>query len=110
MDVVFATKKLQRQFSDHRELRRGWGEEGAKKIALRLQQLASAVSLADMSGLPGRCHELTGDRAGELAVDVHQPYRLVFRPTAHPPPVKADGGLDWGRVESVTILEVVDYH
>ncbi len=110
MEVVFQNEKDKRAFSDHRSLQRRWGAEGAKKVARRLQQLAAAPSLADMRALPGRCHELGADRKGQLAVDVYHPYRLVFRPTANPPPAKPDGGLDWSAVDSVTIVEIVDYH
>jgi toxin HigB-1 len=97
-------------FSTHSELQKRWGAEGAKKISLRLQQLAAAPTLAELRGLPGRCHELTGDRDGQLAVDVHHPFRLVFRPSEDPPPETDDGGLDWRAVESVTVIEMVDYH
>ncbi len=110
MEVLFPTDKLKRQFSDHRRLQRRWGDVGATKIALRLQQLAAADTLEDMRQLPGRCHELTGDRRGRLAIDLHHPFRLVFRPTDNPPPLKGDGGLDWSAVDSVTVEEVVDYH
>ena len=110
MEVLFPSEKLRRAFSSHGVLQRDWGQDGAKKIALRLQQLAAAPSLAEMRSLPGRCHELTGDRAGELAVDVHKGYRLVFRPTSKPPPRKPDGGLDWTLVDSITVTEIVDYH
>lgn len=110
MDVLFITEKLQKQLSNQRDLQRRWGDSGAKRIALRLQQLAAAVTLEDVRELPGRCHELVGDRTGELAVDVHQGHRLIFRPTADPPPEKDDGGLDWKQVESITITEIVNYH
>jgi proteic killer suppression protein len=110
MEVLFEDEKLQRQFSNQRDLRRKWGDEGAKRITLRLQQLAAAETLSDMRQLPGRCHELTGDRAGELAVDVHGGHRLIFKPSENPPPTGEGGGLDWRRVESVTVTEVVDYH
>lgn len=110
MDVVFQNEKLQRQFSEHRQLQARYGAVGAKTIGRRIQQLQAAPTLADMRNMPGRCHELTGDRAGQLAVDVHQPYRLIFLPTAQPSPAKADGGLDWNAVDSVTVLEIVDYH
>ncbi len=43
-------------------------------------------------------------------LDVHQPQRLIFTPTASPPPSKPDGGLDWEQVDSVTIIEIIDYH
>lgn len=110
MDVLFITAKLQKQLSNQRDLKRKWGDIGAKRITLRLQQLAAAETLDDMRELPGRCHELVGDRYGELAVDVHQGHRMIFRPTEDPPPEKDDGGLDWSLVESITITEIVNYH
>lgn len=110
MEVLFASDKLKRALSTQRELQRDFGQDGAKKITLRLQQLAAAPALSEMRSLPGRCHELTADRAGYLAVDVHKGYRLVFRPTADPPPEKPDGGLDWAQVDSITVTEIVDYH
>ncbi len=110
MEVLFVNQRLSRQLSSHRELQRRWGEAGARKITLRLQQIEAASTLADMRELPGRCHELTGDRDGHLAVDLHSPYRLVFRPTVNPAPVKEDGGLEWDSVDSVTVTEIVDYH
>jgi proteic killer suppression protein len=110
VDVLFPSQKLQRQLSNQRDLRRLWGKEGAKRITARLQQLTAAVTLEDMRSLPGRCHELTGQRAGELAIDLHQGYRLIFIPAENPPPTKEDGGLDWRRVDSVTVIEIVDYH
>lgn len=89
---------------------RAWGAVGAKKVTLRLQQMQAAGTLEDMRDLPGRCHELGEDRAGTLAVDVHHPFRLVFRPTDDSPPKKPDGGLDWSQVDRLTILEITDYH
>lgn len=53
---------------------------------------------------------VVGRRAGELAVDLHRGHRLIFRPTAVPPLTREDDGLDWTRVKSVTVTEIVDYH
>lgn len=110
MEVLIATAKLNGALSDYRALQKQWGADGAKKITLRLQQLVAATTLADLRTLPGRCHELVGDLDGLLAIDVHQPYRLVLRPTANPAPTKADGGLDWHRVDSVIVVDIIDYH
>jgi proteic killer suppression protein len=60
--------------------------------------------------LPGSCHELHGDRAGQLAIEVTKGMRLVFKPTDNPPPTKPDSGLDCDAVVAITILEVTDYH
>ena len=110
MDVLFATRKLQRRLGSTTEARKVYGDQAAKKIAMRLEQMRAARHLGDLRNLPGRWHELSGDRQGSLACDLVQPYRLIFRATAEPPPLDAHGGLDWPAVESVTITEVVDYH
>lgn len=75
-----------------------------------MADLSAAPTLEDLRTLPGRLHELTGDRKGQLALDLQQPYRLVIEPTEEPAPVKDDGGLDWRRITAVTIVEIVDYH
>lgn len=79
----------------------------------RMQELRAAQSLGDLlppySG-PGRCHELTGNRAGQLSLDLDHPYRLVFEPAHESRPWRPEGGLDWSRVTSVRILGVEDTH
>jgi proteic killer suppression protein len=108
VEVLFTDAKIERAFSDQRELRRRWGAVGGKKITLRLQQLAAAPTMAEMRSLPGWCHALIGDRAGCFAVDVHQPYRLIFRPTSASATSEEPKG--WTVIDSVTIIDVIDYH
>lgn len=110
MDVFFESKQLADVCSTRKTLVRAFGDERAKKIERRLQQLRAASYLDDLRNTPGRCHELTADRAGQLSLDLDHPHRLIFRPTKQPPPSKADGGLDWTTVESVTIIEIADTH
>ncbi len=110
MEIFFKTKKLEGVLARDRDRTRAYGSSAARALSLRLSQLAAANSLAVMRSLPGRCHELHGDRAGQLAVEVRAGLRLIFRPRDDPPPVKADGGLDWNAVDSIVVLEVTDYH
>lgn len=110
MEIWFESRRLQRILSSERELVRRFGASGARKIQARLAQLEAADTLEDMRDLPGRCHELSGDRSGQLAVDVENPNRLIFEPTENPAPTKADGGLDWEAVTAITVIEIVDYH
>ncbi|MBW4578676.1 MAG: hypothetical protein KME42_03765 [Tildeniella nuda ZEHNDER 1965/U140] len=63
-----------------------------------------------MQTLPGRCHELTGDQAGQLSLDLDHPYRLLFIPANDPIPRKKDSGLNWSEVTEVEILGIEDTH
>lgn len=82
----------------------------AKLIRRRLDDLRAAQTLEVMRNLPGRCHELKGDRSGQLSVDLDGPYRLLFNPAHDPIPAKEDGGLDWTRVTAIILLGVVNTH
>ena len=110
MEITFASKKLQKRFSTDSGLRAEYGARMAKIIKRRLADLADADSLDEMRILPGRCHELKENLAGHLAVDLEHPYRLIFVPSDHPRPTKPDGGLDWGKVTRIAIVDVIDYH
>ena len=109
MEVSFEDADFAGTCGSAREMLRRYGQVRAKKIQQRLKALRAAETLADMQSLPGRCHELHGDRAGELSLDLDHPYRLLFRPTVKPDPGPG-GGLDWAAVAAVTIIGVVDTH
>jgi len=94
------TKRLVRQYNTQR----------AKLIHRRLDDLRAADCLEVVRHLPGRCHELKGDRGGQLSFDLDGPYRLLFKPAHEPPPLKPEGGLDWRRVTAIKIIGVVNTH
>ncbi len=48
--------------------------------------------------LPGRFHELSGNRKGQWSCDLDHPFRLIFEPL-----------IEKGEV-NVQIIEIVDYH
>jgi len=90
---------------------KSYGSKRARKIQLRLAQLSAAEQLEDLRNLPGRCHELKGNKRGQLSLDLDHPYRLIFKPADNPPAIKDDdGGIDWKRVKKITILGVEDTH
>lgn len=45
----------------------------------------------------GRCHQLRADRKGQFAVDLVNPFRLVFEKIGE-------------EIQIVKVLEIVDYH
>ena len=109
MDVLFEDADLAEMCADDRELRKRCGAGRAKKIQQRLATLRAAQTLADMRALPGRCHELHGDLAGHLTLDLDHPYRLLLRP-AGDVPTGPGGGLDWSAVGAVVVVAVTDTH
>ena len=111
MVIYFKTKRLQKICSNTNESIKKLGSKMARKLQQRLMELKAASSLADISKVPPpRCHQLSGDRGGQLSVDLEHPYRLLFIPANDPIPVKQDGGLDWAKVTEIEIVEIVDTH
>ena len=111
MEILFKTRKLQKRISSEAELVREYGKENAKMIMRRMLVLQAAECLADVPRRPpDRCHALSGKRKGQYAVDVKHPHRIVLEPATAPPPLLDDGSIDLGRVTSIRILCVEDYH
>jgi plasmid maintenance system killer protein len=110
VEVSFASRKLQKVCESEKELRRAYGTDAAKKVMSRLSDLRAATTLEDMRNLPGRCHELAGDRAGQLAIELAGGRRLVIQPANGWPSGKAGGAHVWGEIDAVQVLEIVDYH
>jgi plasmid maintenance system killer protein len=111
MNIIFKTKKFAKECNDYKLLQIHQGPQRAKLIRRRLDELKAANVLDEIKTLPqARCHELTGDRSGQISVDLDHPYRLLFRPGNNPIPLKPDGGLDWTKVTQIEILGVEDTH
>jgi len=110
MDITFADKKLQKIVNDDREMVKEFGKVRFEKIRKRLTQLQDAVTLESVRDLPGNYHELTGDRKGQWACDLDQPYRLIFEPHENPIPENEHGQYIWLKIEGVEIIEIVNYH
>ncbi len=114
MDILFKKPKDRLISNDESKLKQKYkgNPRRSKLIRARLDELADANNLAAMRFLPQTyCHELKGNRAGQLAVKLDKGFRMVFEPANTPVPKKKDGGLDWARVTAVRILELSeDYH
>jgi plasmid maintenance system killer protein len=108
--ISYKNKRLEKQLTDSRELVKSYGQL-ARKINQRLADLKAAESLAVMRTLPAAgCHELSGERKGQLSITISVNYRLIFESDHIPLPLKADGGLDWQSVSSIRIIGIEDYH
>ncbi len=110
MQLLFATDRDKKLFESKSEPTRRFGPEAAKKIKLRLDDLDAASNMEDMRNLPGKWEELTRDRAAQFSARLAGGLRLIVKPSKQPPPKKPDGGLDWPAIDSVTVIEVTNYH
>lgn len=113
MELSFKSRRLEKEFSEDRKMQKAHGARRAKLLKRRLQVLWVAKCLADFwppySG-PERCHELTGNRRGQLSMDLDHPYRLIFCPEHEPVPLASDGSLSWSSVTAIRIVSVEDTH
>jgi len=110
MEISFANRKLKKECESQPALQGAHGQACARKVMARMADLEAVASLAELHELPGRCHELAGDRQGQLALTLSDGKRLVFEPEDDPPPTKPDGGLNWTAVKAVRLLEIENYH
>ena len=110
MIVSFSDKTLKKVANNDRKLVRKYGQRRADLIKRRLDALRAAETLEDVRYVPGRFHELTGDRKGQWACDLDHPYRLVFVPHEDPIPTDEDGKYIWIEIEGIDVTEIADYH
>ena len=108
--ITFRTKRIQKLCNDSKAATAALGPDQAKRLRRRLDDLNAAHDLAVMRSLPGRTHELSADRKGQLSIDLIHPDRLIFSPADSPPPTKPDGGLDWAAVTAIEVIDIVDTH
>jgi len=111
MVIYFKTKKLQKICNNRTESIKKFGPKMARKLQQRLMELKAASCLDDISRVPPpRCHQLSGNRNGQVSVDLEHPYRLLFIPANNPISVTQDGGLEWAKVTEIEIVEIADTH
>ena len=110
MDIIFKRAKFRKVCNKQKLLVKHYGDRMADLIRRRLDDLTAADNLRVMRFVDGRCHELRGNRKGQLSLDLVHPYRLIFTPAHDPIPKELDGGLDWERVTAVEIIGVDDTH
>ena len=110
LKIDFLSVKDKDFFENSKEVIKKHGPENAKKLQTRLDDLDAAQSMDDMRNLPGKWEELKNDRAGQFSARLHGGLRLIVKPQKQPLPTKPDGGLDWRAIDSIHIIEMVDYH
>ena len=98
MLIEYRKKQLEKVCTDALVARKKYGNLMARKIFQRIGEIEASDTVETMvEHRLGRCHPLTGDRQGQYAVDLVQPYRMVFTK-------------EGDSIQIATIEEIVDYH
>lgn len=98
MDITYRNRKIEKICTDAKTAERTYGKEMSEKIHQRIDEITAADTVEMMIQFHiGRCHSLTQNRKGQYAVDLVQPYRLVFEKNGN-------------EIQIANVLEIVDYH
>lgn len=98
MEITYKNNKIRKICTDSAAAKQVYGKEMAFKIHMRIAEITQADTVEAMIRFGiGRCHPLSQNRKDQYAVDLIQPYRLVFEKKG-------------STIQVVKILEIVDYH
>ena len=106
MHILFEDKNLKKCATDRAYALKTLGQRRAQRYVDRLAQISDAANFEALRGLPGHYHDLVGNRAGQWACDLDQPYRLIFKNTNEGPVAQ----IVWANERTAKMLEIVDYH
>ncbi|MDY9918506.1 proteic killer suppression protein [Porphyromonadaceae bacterium NLAE-zl-C104] len=110
MNITFADKKIKKCANDDRFALKEFGKKRFEILKKRMTALFVVENLEELRDMPGHWHELTGNRKGQWACSLDQPYRLIFEPLEKPIPTDEDGKYIWIEIKAVEIIEITDYH
>ena len=110
MEILYKNRKLAKCAEDEVFSRRNLGTKRSELYILRIGDMMASETMEDLRYLPGHYHELTGNRKGQWACDLDQPYRLIFEPQEKPIPEDEYGSYLWIKIKAVEILDINNYH
>ena len=77
MQIEYATVYLEQLCTDQKRAKSEIGPQCARKLNKYLDILRAATDMKEVPPI-GHLHELTGDRAGQMAFNLDKKMRLVF--------------------------------
>lgn len=78
MEIVFRTRKLEREYEEHQKAVKSYGSEVARRYIQRINIMKEARDIEELMSLPVlRCHALRGNRQGQYGITLTGLYRLI---------------------------------
>lgn len=79
MRVIFANNRLRQCFENYNQAQREWDVAVAKKYIQRITWIVNADNFNDLRQIRSlRLHQLSGQRAGQFAVDLNNRWRIIL--------------------------------
>ena len=79
MRVTFANNRLRQCFENYNQAQREWDVAVAKKYIQRITWIVNADNFNDLRQIRSlRLHQLSGQRAGQFAVDLNNRWRIIL--------------------------------
>ncbi|SHK61876.1 killer suppression protein HigA [Fibrobacter sp. UWEL] len=104
MKILFADRELELCATSKSVALKTMGKVRANLYLKRIRTMMSVDNFEQLKCYSGNFHELVGNRKGQWACNLDQPYRLVSK-GAEP-----NETVLWKNVSEATVLEIVDYH
>ena len=96
--ITYKNRKIEKICTDAKVAEKTYGKKMAEKIQNRISEIEASITVEIMHQFHNaRCHSLSNNRKGQYAVDLINPYRLVFRKIGD-------------EIQIAEIIEIVDYH
>ena len=96
--ITYKNRKIEKICTDAKVAEKTYGKKMAEKIQNRISEIEASITVEIMLQFHiGRCQSLSNNRKGQYAVDLINPYRLVFRKIGD-------------EIQIAEIIEIVDYH
>jgi proteic killer suppression protein len=79
VQIRFKTRKLEKQYANHKEAEKAYGRDVARKFIDRVNIIKATKDIETLQTLPVlRCHPLIGNRKGQWSINLSGFYRLIF--------------------------------
>ena len=98
LQITYKNRQIKKVCTNASEAEKQYGTRMAGKIHQRIDEIDASENVEQMLQFRiGRCHPLKGNRAGQYAVDLVHPYRLIFEKKGE-------------EIQIAEIMEIIDYH
>lgn len=110
MEICYGNNKIKKQLSSATEMKKAFGAN-ATRVSIRLDEIRASPNLKILMQIPAaNCHQLSGNRKNEWAVDISRNHRLIFEIWQDPVPKTENNEVDTIRVTDIQITKTEDYH